>query len=55
MGMDQLEISVYDIRTDGNISTLGEIFFEIPSGTIDVTLTVTFAGEEPIQIQVSNL
>ena len=49
-----LIIQVSDIRTDGNISMLGEVFFEIPSGIVNVELNITFVGQQnPIIIQVN--
>ena len=53
--MPQLEI-VIDITRDGNISALGEVFFVILSGTVDVELDLTIAGENnPVIIMVKYL
>lgn len=53
---EELEIVIYDIRTDGNISTLGEIFFVILSGEVDVNFTVIIRGQDdPVTILVTFL
>ena len=50
----ELQIVIYDIRSDGNISTLGEIFFVIVSEAVDVNLTLNIRGQEdPVTILVT--
>ena len=52
-GNDELVIIVDNIRTDGNRSVLGEIFFEI-NGTVDVELTIKLTWNPvPVVITVS--